>query len=46
MEWRRIKRLRKDILDEIKKKSESEVAKKVSKELDEIKKNIAKGGKQ
>ena len=35
-----IKRLRKDILDEIKKKSENEIAKKVAKELDEIKKKI------
>ena len=39
-----IERLRKDILNEVKKKSEKEITKRVIKELNEIKKEIKKGG--
>jgi len=39
-----IERLRKDILNEAKKKSEKEITKRVIKELNEIKKEIKKGG--
>ena len=37
-----LKRLRKDILDEIKKKSEKEIIKRVIEELNEIKKEVKK----
>ena len=39
-----IERLRKDILNEVKKKSEKEITKRVIKELNEIKKEIKKEG--
>jgi len=39
-----IEKLRKDILNEVKKKSEKEITKRVIKELNEIKKEIKKGG--
>ena len=39
-----VKRLRKDILDGLKKRSEREIAKKVIKELNEIKKEIKEEG--
>ena len=39
-----IERLRKDVLNEVKKKSEKEITKRVIKELNEIKKEIKKEG--
>ena len=39
-----VERLRKDVLNEVKKKSEKEITKRVIKELNEIKKEIKKEG--